>query len=202
MHTDRKQGHWREATRFAARLLWMVALLVALVAGGPATAQAAGGDAGAVYSMTNGASGNAILVFDRAADGTLGPAGSYATGGLGTGGGLGSQGAVVVSDNGRWLFAVNAGSHSVSVFALRPNGLQLTDTEPTGGERPISVTVHDGVIYVLNAGGAGNIAGFSLGADGRLTALPGSVQLLSNGGVGAAPARPRWSSAPTAARWS
>src|SRR5688572_14431568 len=123
MHTNLKQGQWREGTRSAARLLWMVALLVALVAGGTATAQAAGGDAGAVYVMSNSPGGNAILVFDRAAGGALTPAGSLATGGLGTGSGLGSQGALIVSDNGRWLFAVNAGSNSVSVFAVRPNGL-------------------------------------------------------------------------------
>jgi 6-phosphogluconolactonase (cycloisomerase 2 family) len=82
---------------------------------------------------------------------------------------------------------VNAGSNSVSVFAVRPDGLQLTDTGASGGERPISVTAHDGLVYVLNAGGSGNIAGFSLSANGQLTALPGSVQPLSNGGVGAAP---------------
>jgi 6-phosphogluconolactonase (cycloisomerase 2 family) len=187
MHTDRKQNQWAAGTRLGAWLVWIVALLVALAGVAPATAQAAGDHAGAVYVMSNSPGGNAILVFDRAADGALTPAGSYATGGLGTGGGLGSQGSVVVSDNGRWVFAVNAGSDSVSAFAALPNGLQLTDTELSGGERPISVTIHDDLVYVLNAGGAGNIAGFRLSAEGQLTALAGGIQPLSNGGAGAAP---------------
>src|SRR5437588_10723069 len=77
----------------------------------------------AVYTLTNQVAGNSVAVFTRAADGTLSAAGRVATGGTGTGAGLGSQGAVAVSDDGRWLLAVNAGSNDVSVFAVRPSGL-------------------------------------------------------------------------------
>src|SRR5437588_6311915 len=73
----------------------------------------------AVYTLTNQVAGNGVAVFTRAADGTLSAAGRVATGGTGTGAGLGSQGAVALSDDGRWLFAVNAGSHDVSVFSVR-----------------------------------------------------------------------------------
>src|SRR5262245_43996796 len=59
---------------------------------------------GAVYTMDNAASENHVLAFQRAADGKLTSAGSFATGGNGAGSGLGSQGAVILSDNTRWLF--------------------------------------------------------------------------------------------------
>src|SRR4029077_4367309 len=50
---------------------------------------------GAVYTLTNQVAGNAVAVFDRAADGTLTAAATVATGGTGTGAGLGSPGAVL-----------------------------------------------------------------------------------------------------------
>jgi 6-phosphogluconolactonase (cycloisomerase 2 family) len=141
------------------------------------------GVAGGVYTMTNDPGGNHVLAFDRLADGTLVPAGAYATGGLGTGSGLGNQGGIVLSDNGRWLFVVNAGSDDVSVFAVTSDGLQLTDTVASGGLRPVSVTVHNDLVYILNNGGSvgdvDNIAGYWLGNDGTLHALAGSLQPLS-----------------------
>jgi 6-phosphogluconolactonase len=187
MRTDRLKALLSAVVRPGARLLWAALLVIGLIGFRPAAAQAAGEAPGAVYVMTNAAAGNAILVYDRAANGALTPAGAYATGGLGLGAGLGSQGAVVLSENGRWLLAVNAGSDELSVFAVQPNGLQLTDTAASGGERPVSVTAHGGLVYVLNAGGTGNITGFSLSAAGQLAPLAGSTQQLSNGGVGAAP---------------
>src|SRR5215831_20448015 len=95
---------------------------------------------GAVYTMTN-AVPNSVMVYDRSASGLLTPAGQFATGGNGTGTGLGNQGAVVLSRNNRWLFVVNAGSNSVSVFEVLPDGLRLTDVASSGGATPISVTV-------------------------------------------------------------
>jgi len=169
------------------RILTLLLLLTLLILGSSGQVFADGYDANAVYVMNNDADANAILVFDRAADGTLTEAGSYLTGGLGTGGGLGSQGALVLSDNGRWLFAVNAGSDEVSVFAADGTNLHLADTVASGGERPVSLTVHGNWVYVLNAGGSGNITGFYLRANGRLSPIPYSTQPLSNGGVGDAP---------------
>jgi 6-phosphogluconolactonase len=187
MQTVGNKSSLRQGLRIGARIVWAAVLLAALVAASPGAALAAGGEAGAVYVMTNAAGGNTVLAFDRAADGALSPAGAYATGGLGSGAGLGSQGSLVLSENQRWLLAVNAGSDEVSVFAVGPGELRLTDTEPSGGEHPVSVTARGSLVYVLNAGGSGNIAGFSLAPDGQLAPLAGSTQPLSNGGAGAAP---------------
>ena len=134
---------------------------------------------GAVYTLTNSPAGNAVVVYDRAGDGTLTPAGSYTTGGLGTGAGLGSQGAVIVSDDGRLLFAVNAGSNSVSSFRVRPSGLELADTAASGGTMPTSVAFSRGLLYVLNAGVPNNVTGFTVGRHGELTPLEGSTRPLS-----------------------
>src|SRR5437773_12480857 len=127
----------------------------------------------AVYTLTNQVAGNAVAVFNRAADGTLSAAGTIATGGTGTGGGLGSQGAVALSDDGRRLFAVNAGSNDVSVFSVGPAGLSLASRTASGGTLPISLTVHGNVLYVLNAGGDGNLSGFTVGTTGGPTPAPG-----------------------------
>ena len=50
---------------------------------GPAQAASRPGTAGAVYTMTNSASGNAIEAYARASDGSLTPDGTYPTGGTG-----------------------------------------------------------------------------------------------------------------------
>ena len=139
---------------------------------------------GAVYTMTNEAAGNAVLVFDRLAHGQLVAAGRVATGGKGTGAGLGNQSGVVLSRNERWLLTVNAGSNSISLFEVRPRGLRLADVVASGGVSPISVTEHRGIVYVLH-GGSETIAGFTI-ERGRLTAIPGSVRGLSGTGVGPA----------------
>ena len=52
--------------------------------------------------------------------------------------------------------------------------------------QPVSVTVHRGLVYVLNAG-SDSITGFRLGRHGRLEALAGSTRALS--GSGTAPAQ-------------
>ncbi len=166
-------------------VLGLVAIAGAALFGGAAAvplsaAEASDGRAGAVYALSNQINGNSVLIFDRQADGSLSSAGSVATGGLGTGGGLGSQGALVLSESGRRLFAVNAGSNDLSVFDVRGGSLTLVDREPSGGVRPISVTVHDDVLYALNAGSDGNIAGFQVHDDGTLEAIAGSNQPLTS----------------------
>lgn len=152
-----------------------------------ANAVTLGADApGAVYALTNQASGNAVAMYARAADGSLAWLGSVSTGGLGAGSSLGSQGALALSDDGRWLFAVNAGSNDVSAFRIDGTGPSLTSRVGSGGERPISVTAHDDLVYVLNAGGDGNISGFRLDHEGELSPIAGSVRALSGSGVGPA----------------
>jgi 6-phosphogluconolactonase len=162
-----------------------VSLLAMLVVAAAANASSSDNSPGAVYALTNSAAGNAVVAYNRAADGTLTPQGTFPTGGNGTASGLGSQGAVVLSDDGRRLFAVNAGSNSISLFAVRPDGLELQATAPSGGIRPISVTVRGDLLYVVNAGGAGNISGLVVGRD-SLTPLAGSTQPLGAGSAGPA----------------
>lgn len=138
---------------------------------------------GAVYTATNAVAGNEVVVFERGAKGSLRYSGAYPTGGLGTGGGLGNQGGVVLSENGRWLLVVNAGSNQVSLFAVTRHGLTLRDTADSGGTRPISVAIHRDLVYVVNAGGmAGgvdSVAGLKLLPNGTLSPLPGAVRSLS-----------------------
>jgi 6-phosphogluconolactonase len=137
-------------------------------------------NAGAVYVSTNSPAGNQVLAFPRAGDGTLGTPQAFATGGQGTGAALGNQGAVVLNHADRLLLVANAGSNDISVFAVVPRGLELVDRVASGGTLPISIAVHGNLVYVLNAGGAGNISGFVLDRDGDLAPLAGSTRPLSS----------------------
>jgi 6-phosphogluconolactonase len=160
-----------------------VALTVTLALGALAATAGPAAAAGksAVYTSTNAASGNRVLAFDRAGNGSLKPAGSFATGGDGTGAGLGSQGALALTRGGRFLYAVNAGSDSISTFAVGGKGLRLLGTTPSGGDQPISLTVHRGLLYALN-GGSGTISGFTGARGGDLTPLAGSTEPLAGSG--------------------
>jgi 6-phosphogluconolactonase (cycloisomerase 2 family) len=159
-------------------------------------------DAGAVYVLTNQVE-NAVAVFHRNAQGTLAPAGEFPTGGAGDpvppgGGGpapdpLASQGALILGSGNQLLFAVNAGSNQISVLRIRGSALELVDVVDSGGTRPISLTLHENLLYVLNAGGTPNITGFSVGDDGTLTPLADSTQPLI-GGAAADPAQIGFSS--------
>jgi 6-phosphogluconolactonase len=168
--------------RLQSSLRRLAALAVAgLAAIAPAQAFAHGGD-DAVYTQSN-AVANAVQVFAQAHDGTLTPGASYLTGGAGTGAaGLGSQGALAIEHG--WLLAVNAGSNDVSAFRVRGEHLVLVNRVPSGGTTPNSVTIHDGVAYVLNSGGTGNVSGFLLRRNG-LTPLAGATQPLSSPAAGA-----------------
>lgn len=148
-------------------------------------------ESGVLFVTTNAndpVRGNEIVMYRRAVEGTLTVTGRFPTGGQGLGSGLGSQGALILSKNGRWLFVVNAGSNEVSAFQVRPTGLVLTDKVASGGVRPTSLTVRNNLLYVLNAGDPGNITGFKLGSSGKLTPLANSTRNLSNNGSGPAPA--------------
>jgi len=118
----------------------------------------------AVYLQTNDAENNEVVAFRRADDGTLSALGTYGTGGRGTGKPhLASQSSIVVS--GDRLLVVNAGSDDVSLFAVTPDGLALLDRMASGGSMPTSIAVLDSQVYVLNAGGEANVAGFALEGD-------------------------------------
>ena len=169
----------------------LILLLALAVSGAAAQAEspaaAPGSNIGKVFVMTNDAAGNAVQAFSRADDGSLSPAGTYPTGGLGSGSGLGSQGALILSHNNRYLFVVNAGSNKISSFRVRGDELVWADAVSSNGEKPISLTFDGRRLYVLNAGGSGNVTGFKVQPNGALVPIPGATQYLSNNGVGAAP---------------
>jgi 6-phosphogluconolactonase (cycloisomerase 2 family) len=148
------------------------------------------GASGAVYTATNSVSGNSVLVFDRAADGALTYVDAVATGGQGSGNGLGNQGGLALTADGKFVLVVNAGSNDISVLQTADSGLMLIDRKNSGGVRPISVSVSGRLVYVLNngsaAGGTDTVVGFRLSRDGQLTQIPGSTRGLSAAGVGPA----------------
>lgn len=142
---------------------------------------------GAVYVTSNDANGNEILIFARATDGTLTAAGAVPTGGLGTSGPLGNQLSMVLTEDSRHLYVVNAGSDDISGFRLGGESLEpIGAPVPSGGDQPVSLTVHNDLLYVLNAGTGANVTGFRIAPDGSLTAIPASTQPLSGEGTGAA----------------
>lgn len=151
-----------------------------------ASAALASPGSGQVYTMSNSPAGNAVMVFSRAADGALSFHDHFPTGGMGTGGGLVNQAGLVLAGDDDLLIAVNAGSDEISVFRVDGDDLILRSIVPSGGDLPVSVTAHDGLVYVLNAGGAGGISGFAWSGPGELSPIEGSTRGLSGADVTAA----------------
>jgi len=133
---------------------------------------------GVVYTMDNDSAGNNVLVLLRDDKGALTHDATFPTGGTGTGAGLGSQGAIAESDH--RLFVCNAGSNNITVFEINGHSLKKIDRASSHGTRPISLTVNGDVLYVLNAGDAGNISGFRIAADGHLNYIKKSTRDLSS----------------------
>jgi len=144
-------------------------------------------DEGAVFTIGNAAEGNAVIAFARGADGTLTPAGTFATGGTGTGEGLGSQGALALSADGKFLVVVDAGSNEITSFAVNGANLTRRSRISSDGVMPVSVAIHGRLVYALNAGGTACISGYRVDDDGVLTAIAGSKHSLST--AAAAPAQ-------------
>ncbi len=137
----------------------------------------------ALYILSNSATANSIIEYARSSTtGELTPFGEFATGGGGTGAGLGSQGALVFDATSNHFFTVNAGDGSISELALELDGrISLLSNVPSGGTAPISLTLSGTTLYVLNAGSAtaaANISGFTVDPGG-LIPIAGSTRLLS-----------------------
>ena len=129
----------------------------------------------------NTAGTNTIVAFDRHADGSLTPmpGSPFAAGGAGTGKGIGSQGALQITSDGKYLLAVDAGSDQISVLRINKDG-ELNPVGggpiPSGGVEPVSIAVHGSLVYVANAGNGGtNYTGFTLNPGGHLRPLAGST---------------------------
>jgi DNA-binding beta-propeller fold protein YncE len=156
----------------------------------------------ALYTQTNATTGNEVLAYSRASDGSLTSIGSYPTGGTGMGlptyqGAIpipngGASGALAINPAGTFLYAVDAGTDDVAAFAVATDGtLTFIANYPTGGTSPASITIDSTgkYLYVLNTGTlpdsasgvVGGITGFTIGSSGALTAISGSTQPLSTG---------------------
>jgi 6-phosphogluconolactonase (cycloisomerase 2 family) len=135
----------------------------------------------------NTAPANTIAGFARHADGALTPlpGSPFSAGGAGTGVAIGSQGSLQTTENGRYVLAVDAGSNQISVLRARRDGtLRLVRSAPisSGGLEPVSIAVHEQLVYVANAGNGGSdYTGFALGIHGQLRPLPGSTVALPDG---------------------
>jgi 6-phosphogluconolactonase len=139
------------------------------------------GERHAVFVMTNDADRNEIIAYERLPNGTLRDARKFSTGGRGSGGlvdPLGSQGSLLLSDDGDYLFAANAGSGTISVFRVLGDRLQLTDQVPSGGSEPNAIAQHGRLLYVLNTAGSSSVVGFQL-HEGKLTRIRESQRYLS-----------------------
>lgn len=168
-----------------ARLMFGVLCLVSLMSA-PAYAKY-GFFHERVFTLSNNADHNAVLVFKRGIRGQMQAAGEFDTGGQGTGGSLGNQGALALSKNQRYLFAVNPGSNDVSVFRVWPFGLTLLDKADVDGLQPVSIAVSHNRVYVVNAQDD-SIFGFRFDPwHGKLYPLSGSKYDLS--GSNTAPAQ-------------
>ncbi len=150
------------------------ALAAAALLAGPASAHPQT-PPGAVFVQTDDVTGNTVVAYDRNPDGSLKQAGSYRTGGVGgvldgsVVDHLASQGSLQL-DNGL-LYAVNAGSDTITVFAVDGDRLIRRQVLPTFGEFPASIAVHGNLVYVLNARRGGSVQGY-LRAGGVLIPIP------------------------------
>jgi len=161
--------------------LVLAAAVFTVVAGG---ASAASSVVGHLYVNDNTAGANTIAAFDRHADGTLTPipGSPFPTGGAGTGHGIGAQGALQQTSDGRYLIAVDAGSNQISVLRVGPDGSLKAvggGSVDSGGLEPLSIAVHGNLVYVANAGpGGSNYTGFTLNPGGHLRPLANSTYTL------------------------
>ncbi len=135
---------------------------------------------GAIYLNTNQVA-NEVWSYTRASDGTLNFAGKFSTQGAGSGSGnLDSQGAIILSPNGKLLFVVNAGSNEITSFSVQAGGqLTFVAKVPSGGTFPNSLTLHGSFLYVLNSMGTARISGFKVNSSGVLKPIAGSARRLS-----------------------
>ncbi len=180
----------RRALALAAALGLVTGLPLAVAttaAAAPATTARASSDDGggghAVFVLDDDPAGNGVIAFSRARDGSLVRRTTFATGGLGARldgavvDPLASQAGLTYDRKHGLLYAVNAGSDSVSVFAVHGWHLTRLQVVRSGGTLPVSVAVQGHVAYVLNAGLDGAISGFRVTPRG-LVPLPGSTRSL------------------------
>ena len=139
---------------------------------------------GAVFVQTDDLQHNSIVAFTRGTDGHLNRVGEVLTGGRGGVeqdvplDSLASQDSLAYDAGHHLLFAVNAGSNTVTSFRVAGAHLTRVQTVRSGGLFPVSVSAGHGRLYVLNAGGSGNVTGYRITPTGVLTPLRGASRDL------------------------
>ncbi len=167
----------------ASAIVGLSAFAAPIAAGALGTTHGPDFGAHPVFVQTDNVAGNQVVAYDRAADGSLTLANTYSTGGLGgvLNGShvdhLGSQGSLTYDAGHSLLYAVNAGSNTVSVFSVRGDQLILRQVVSSGGSFPVSVAVHGDLVSVLNAQAGGSIQEF-YSFFGHLIPVPGSNRNL------------------------
>ena len=173
---------------------------------------------GAVFVASNDGNGNKVVAFDRKANGRLKEVGRYDTGGKGSGSFEDSSKSLVLGtvnaessptqlvDKAEYLYSANAGDDTITVFKVLADRLQVVARVPSGGQKPVSLTVANGLLYALNSGeeedrliigpeslgpaafvencttgGLPSVTGFRIGANGGLAQIPGSTRILGGG---------------------
>lgn len=203
-HLDRRDWRPRATLAILLALVLSVSSSISIFAQDDATPVAGMAGTGTVYALTNNFTRNEVLAYHRAEDGALSVAGRFDTTGQGSGayeastnmlivGSVEGQSSPIDLGGGNDLvFAANAGSDTISVFRVTDEGLELIEAQDSGGERPTSLTLRNGLLYVLNSGGtltggglclAGmpSITGFTVADNGELEPIPDSTRELSGG---------------------
>ena len=126
-----------------------------------------------VYVMSNKNPQNSVIQYLRMNNGSLVWLREVATGGKGTGPNgadpLGSQDSLILTGDGHFLLAANAGSNEVSVLGVKQGRLVWLSKTRSGGDFPNSIAISGDLVYVLNSKGAKpNVTGFRLDVNGVL----------------------------------
>jgi hypothetical protein len=134
-----------------------------------------------VFVQTNDPTGNQIVSYLPGPNGALHQVARFNTGGDGvviSGAAvddLASQGSLALDPADGLLVAVNGGSNTITTFRSFGPFLGFRRVVSSGGSTPVSVAVRGDLIYVLNAGGTGEVQGYYASS---LTPIPGSAQNL------------------------
>ena len=136
-----------------------------------------------VFVQTDNPDGNQVIVLAQHHDGRLSEDAAVSTGGLGgiaagsAADHLASQGSLTYDAEHQLLFAVNAGSGTISVLSVQQRRVRLDQVLSSGGEFPNSIAVHGNLVYIVNSGGTGSVSGFRIFGH-HMVAIPGSTRSL------------------------
>lgn len=136
-----------------------------------------------VYTITNPNGANAIAAYERnTQSGELTFRATYPTGGVGSGSVIDSQSPLLVNAEGTFLYAVNAGSNSISVMAIGEDGTLALVGAPVAsrGVEPASLALNSDLLYVANKGDGAtppNYTGFRVNTDGTLSRIKRRVEM-------------------------